>query len=231
VDDIIYFSPSDKVENYFETLLSSLGSVEFMGQVSHFLGIEFTWHHHADGNVSVNLTQQSFTESLLDSIGLSSDTTSTFTTPYRSGLSIDSIPFQQMSDDARDQLHLQYQSLVGSLNWLSHTTHPDISTVVSLLAQHQSQSSPGHLDAALYVAKYLSHTKTLGIYLSSSRRVQLETFLHFPLPPKAFSMADANWGPHDASTTSSTMELPIFASRSMSAFYVDLLGPLHWMSK
>ncbi len=27
------------------------------------------------------------------------------------------------------------------------------------------------------------------------------------------------------------MELPLFASRSMSAFYVDLLGPLHWLSK
>jgi hypothetical protein len=30
-----------------------------MGQISHFLEIEFTWHHHADGNLSVILTQQS----------------------------------------------------------------------------------------------------------------------------------------------------------------------------
>jgi len=27
------------------------------------------------------------------------------------------------------------------------------------------------------------------------------------------------------------MELPLFASHSMSAFYVDLFGPLHWISK
>jgi len=47
---------------------------------------------------------------------------------------------------------LQYQSLVGSLNWLAHTTHPDLSTIVSLLAQHQSNPSPGHLDAARYAA-------------------------------------------------------------------------------
>jgi hypothetical protein len=39
---------------------------------------------------------------------------------------------------------LQYQSLVGSLNWLAHTTHPDLSTIVSLLAQHQSTPSSGH---------------------------------------------------------------------------------------
>jgi hypothetical protein len=44
-------------------------------------------------------------------------------------------------------------------------------------------------------------------------------------------MADANWGPQDASTSKSNVELPLFTSRSMSAFYVDLLGPVHWLSK
>ena len=66
VDDIVYFSPSSTTEKKFEELLSTIGSVDFMGQVTHFLGIEFTWHHHPDGNVSVNLTQQSFVEMLLD---------------------------------------------------------------------------------------------------------------------------------------------------------------------
>jgi hypothetical protein len=69
VDDIIYFSKSDQVESKFEQALSSLGSVDFMGKVSLFLGIEFTWTHHSDGNLSVHLTQQSFAESLLDSLG------------------------------------------------------------------------------------------------------------------------------------------------------------------
>jgi len=45
-------------------------------------------------------------------------------------------------------------------------------------------------------------------------------------------MADANWGPQDASTThSKPLELPPFVSRSMSAFYVNLYGPSHWLSK
>jgi len=48
-----------------------------------------------------------------------------------------------------------------------------------------------------------------------------------PLVP----MSDANWGPQDASNTNKVLELPLFASRSMSAFYVDLLRPLHWLSK
>ena len=40
------------------------------------------------------------------------------------------------------------------------------------------------------------------------------------------SMSDANWGPQDATVTTSGSELPLFISRSMSAFYIDLLGPL-----
>jgi hypothetical protein len=180
VDNIIYFSPSNAVERKFEEQLSFLGSIEFMGQVTHFLEIEFTWHHHQEGNISVNLTQQLFVEMLLENLGYKSTTQSSFTTPYCSGISIDSIPTVSLSSVDQDKLRLQYQSLVGSLNWLAHTTRPDLSTVVSLLAQHQSQPSPGHLEAALYVVNYLSHTKTLGLYFGCAKQQTLETFLHFP---------------------------------------------------
>jgi len=44
-------------------------------------------------------------------------------------------------------------------------------------------------------------------------------------------MSNANWGPQDASITKSHQELPFFILGSMSAFYIDLLGPLHWLSK
>jgi hypothetical protein len=82
VDDIIYFSGCDATEKKFEELLSTIGSVDFMGQVSLFLGTEFTWIHHDDGKLSVSLTQQSFIETLLESLHITSTTMSTFTTPY-----------------------------------------------------------------------------------------------------------------------------------------------------
>jgi len=89
------------------------------------------------------------------------------------------------------------------------------------------------MDAALHVIKYIAQTKSMGIYFSSDRSSMLESFLHFPLSNHLVSMADANWGPQDASVTKHTQstELPLFASRSMSAFYIDLMGPLHWISK
>jgi hypothetical protein len=231
VDDIIYFSASDKVECQFESLLSTIGTVEFMGKVSHFLGIEFNWKHHVDGNISVSLTQQSFAETLIESQNFTFIGASTFSTPYKSGLPIDAIKHHDMSPLDCDKLRLQYQSLVGRLNWLAHTTRPDLSTVVSLLAQHQSTPSPRHLEAARYAIKYLASTKTLGIYFTSLKRSTLESFLHFPLPNQILSMSDANWGPQDATQTHGPTELPLFVSCSMSAFYIDLLGPLHWLSK
>jgi hypothetical protein len=205
--------------------------VGFMGQVSYFLGIEFSWTHHADGEFTVTLTQQFSAKTLIDSIGLGSLSTSTYSFPYRSGFPIDSIPHEDMPAVQRDSLCLQYQSLVGSLNWLAHTTWPDLSTVVSLLVQHQSNPSSGHLDAAKYVVKYLANTKTLGIYFTSRKHPILESFLHFPVLPKVLSMSDANWGPQVASHSRCSMQLPLFASRSMSMFYIDLFGPLHWLSK
>jgi hypothetical protein len=58
--------------------------------------------------------------------------------------------------------------------------------VVSLLAQHQSNPSSGHLDAAKYVVMYLANTKSLGIYVTSHKRSVLESFLHFLLIQKFF---------------------------------------------
>lgn len=122
-----------------------------------------------------------------------------FITPYCSGLPIDSVIHESMPTTERDALCLAYQSIVGRLNWLVHTTRPDLATVVSLLAQHQSNPSMGHMEAARYATK-LAHTKTLGIYFTSMKRAKLESFLHFPLPSnKLLPMSDANWGPQDAS--------------------------------
>jgi hypothetical protein len=231
VDDIIYFSCSDSVEMKFEELLSTLGSVDFMGQVGLFLGTEFSWQEHPDGHLTVVLTQQSVTETLLDSLKIERIRQSSFLTPYQSDCCIDSVPHEPMTGEARNELRLRFQSLVGSLNWLAHTMRPDIATVVSLLAQHQSGPSSGHLKAAIHVAYYLASTKTLGIYFTSRHQSKLESFLHFPIESQILSMSDANWGPQDASAHTKPTDLPLFVSRSMSAFYIDFLGPLHWMSK
>ena len=41
VDDFVYFSEDPQTEKNFEQQLEKLVNVEFMGQVTHFLGIKF----------------------------------------------------------------------------------------------------------------------------------------------------------------------------------------------
>jgi hypothetical protein len=108
VDDIIYFSVDDQVEKEFESKLSAIGNVDFMGKVSHFLGIESGWKHHEAGNISVSLTQQLFAENLVESVNYSTASVSSFVSPYRSGLPIDSIPPSTLSSSEQDKLRLHY---------------------------------------------------------------------------------------------------------------------------
>jgi hypothetical protein len=70
-----------------------------------------------------------------------------------------------MSSTECDKLRLEYQSLVGSLNWLAHTTRPDLSTIVSMLAQHQSNPSTGHMESAQYAAKYLAQPQNIWVFI------------------------------------------------------------------
>ena len=62
VDDFIYFSISDEIEHKFEELLAKELSVEFMGTVEWFLGIQFTWKQHNNNELSVHLNQQGFAQ-------------------------------------------------------------------------------------------------------------------------------------------------------------------------
>jgi hypothetical protein len=75
------FSPDQDIKKYFEEALASKVKVEFMGQVNYFLGILFDWKHHADGSISVHLSQQAYTNQIMEAMGLSDAATSPTMTP------------------------------------------------------------------------------------------------------------------------------------------------------
>jgi hypothetical protein len=52
VDDIIYFSLDDDVEQHFCSALSQKVNMDFVGDAEWYLGIEFDWHKSADGTMS-----------------------------------------------------------------------------------------------------------------------------------------------------------------------------------
>ena len=57
-----------------------------------------------------------------------------------------------------------YQSIVGSLVWLSTQTRPDISTAVTLLAKHLANPSQGHIKAGQHIIQYLKSSASWGIH-------------------------------------------------------------------
>ena len=104
-----------------------------------------------------------------------------------------------MTSADRARLKLQMQQLMGSLQWLSHCTRPDISTVTTLLSKHQNSPSPGHIQAAKYVINYLKGTSSHGIHFTSSHDDIPQSFLHFQTKDKRTltGISDANWGAQD----------------------------------
>jgi hypothetical protein len=60
--------------------------------------------YHDDGHLSISLTQQSFAETLIDSLGFISTSTSTFLTPYHLGYPIGLVVHENMPSSDRDVL-------------------------------------------------------------------------------------------------------------------------------
>ena len=238
VDDFIYFSESREVEKQFETLFGNEIPMEFNGPVSYFLGVNFTHTRHSDGNVSILLSQEAFIEALVQHAGLDGEGVNIPRSPYRSGLPVDKIKIEDYDETTQHKITSLLRSLVGSLNWLSVATRPDIATITNMLAQYaNNKASRGHIDQAKRVIKYLKGTKSKGILFSSRRRTKLESFVKFPIhDSQVTSLSDANWGPQDQSTpptnpTTPLEELEIFKSRSMSGYIIWLNGPIHWSSR
>lgn len=162
VDDLVYYSKSDKVEEWFEKSLKSHIKVDFMGDVSWFLGQQYDWHTDIDGTILCHISQQVFIEGMLDKFNM--DQCKQARTPYQSGLKIDHIEHDDVEPISKHKLVNDFQSLIGGLNWLSINSHPDICTVYSLLSQFNSNPLQGHMEAAKYVIRYLKHTASYGIW-------------------------------------------------------------------
>ena len=235
VDDFIYFSQSEKAEKEFEKQFIQHVPVTFENEIDYFLGIKFHNKRDKNGDVEIKLSQSAYIDELCKLANLTGDAINTPSSPYRNGYPIDSIPNIEYDELTQQRYTLQLQTLVGSLNWLSISTRPDISTATSLLAKYCKNPSKGHIDAALRLVRYLKGTRNLKIKFSSKGNNSLESFIQFPLPTSQLSgLCDANWGPQDQSkppTDRPPPELEQFKTRSMSGFITWINGPVMWMSK
>ncbi len=112
---------------------------------------------------------------------------------------------QGQAADRRD-----YQSLLGSLLWLSSHTRPDLAYAVSLLSSVASKPTTGDLIAAKRVFAYALNTADKGIRYYKQQPEQHQHFISF---------VDANHG----------NEIEFKSRSAYVIFYAG--GPIAWFSK
>ena len=156
MDDFKFFSLSSEVETLFEQQLSTKCRVDFMDNVSWFLGSKYEWETLTDKRLTVSITQTAKAEDIIDNHGMSD--CNPIASPYRTGFPIDRIPHDGIPLEAKTTLVKKFQSLVGGVLWLQRQTRPDLSTIVSLLSSHSHNSSSGHYEAANRVLAYINGT-------------------------------------------------------------------------
>jgi hypothetical protein len=83
---------------------------------------------------------------------------------------------------ALKKLEVNYRALIGSLNYLSILTRPDISFAVSTLSQYLENPGIKHYQAAVQVFRYLLGTKHVGLTYKKDSTMSLRAYV------------DADWG-------------------------------------
>lgn len=104
------------------------------------------------------------------------------------------------------------QYIVRFLNWMSHGTRPDLTTVTSMLAKYQNSPHQGHLKAAKYAIRYVLQTKHLDISFDSNYKPKLQSYTHFPLDLLQNTENPLSSNPVQCLTTSSSSIAPSTSS-------------------
>jgi hypothetical protein len=154
-------------------------------------------------------------------------------TQCRSAHIIEDIPKTKFDNLEQDIITAKYQSLVGSLLWLSYAIHPNICVATSLIAQYNKQPSSGHYDAARYVLKYLIGTSDHGLRFAHKTNKTLVNFIGFVVPAPDTTFSYANWGPQTAPVPSPSQPPKITDTSYTISLYGGHVthrsgGPISW---
>ncbi|CAO2815837.1 unnamed protein product [Amaranthus hypochondriacus] len=168
VDDIVVTGDAPDVISHLKDHLNKVFSIKDLGPLSFFLGLELTYSQNG-----IIVTQQKFSRELLRDSGI--DDIVPHVTPLPLNHKLSSADSPLFSDPTL------YRSLVGKLNFLTHT-RPDLSFSVQALSQHMQRPTANHFTALKHTLGYLSHTLGQGILLSDCDNLVLQAY------------SDSDWG-------------------------------------
>ena len=134
-----------------------------MGLLHYFLGLKVSYLDHG-----ISITQQKFSKDLLRASGLS--TFKRVVTPLPLNLKL------HLSDSLLYPNPTHYRSLVGKINFLTHT-HPDLAFTVQTLSQFMQNPTEAHYQALTHTLHYFAYTLGQGILLKASNQLHLKAYL------------------------------------------------------
>jgi hypothetical protein len=104
VNDFFYFSTSREVEQKFDKDFGQQIDMEFNGPIRYFLGIKFTTKTDENGEVTIQMSQEAFMDSLVQSSGLDGDGVTKPKTPYRIGYPVDKIKTKEYEEMTQNKM-------------------------------------------------------------------------------------------------------------------------------
>jgi hypothetical protein len=158
------------IEALLYWLLLEHCKVAFVGIIEWFLGVHFSWCI-SSSSIAVHLNQSGLASILVESLFRDAGNPTPTATPYQSGISINIIvPYLDHTNSlAQVQGKEAYQSLIGNIGWLAHTSWPDLMAIHSFLSSYSNKPSVGFITFTLHMTMgFLSPQKILHPCIVSS---------------------------------------------------------------
>ena len=168
VHDILLTSNDASTIHKLKTHLDRVFNIKDLGTLRYFVGLEVSY---LDQGIAI--TQHKFAKDLLHDSGLSSFKKTATPLPVNLKLHATDSPLYS------NPTH--YRSLVGKLNFLTHT-RPDLAFTVQILSQFMQHPTEAHYQALTHTLNYVSSTIGHGILLKASDHLQLNAYF------------DSDWG-------------------------------------
>eukprot|EP00924_Labyrinthula_sp_SR-Ha-C_P012155 snap_masked-scaffold_26-processed-gene-4.132-mRNA-1 protein AED:1.00 eAED:1.00 QI:0/0/0/0/1/1/2/0/415 len=165
VDDILFGATEQRNLNWVLSALKRQYEVKNTLNIDNYVGFEID-----QGKKHILLTATGYIEKIAESFEVVED--ENVKTPHIVNKYID----QELQSKPME-LKRKFQSLVGSLTYISRVCRPDIAFQTNMLAQQSSKPLISHLNAGKRVIKYLLNTKFLGLkYLKGAEKYEIEAF-------------------------------------------------------
>ena len=158
MDDIVLAGENETRIQEVKQMLASKFDIKDLGKLTYFLGMSVV---QDQGELTTWIAQPAYIKKLLEKQGLGDS--KPVGTPVDPGSHL-----LKATEDEEAVDQQLYQSLVGSLMYLSVCTRPDIAYAVSTLARFSNKPNRSHWTAAKRVLRYLRGTDDYGIAFTKS---------------------------------------------------------------